>query len=369
MTALTIDRCRKIATGAFLEFADAQPPLASEWTIHNLPEGSDPTRIFDGDPVSIDDISGIPLFFDFFADLDGDEQAVVRVYAMTNFGTPVDSIWKQTAPESYLERFQGLYQRLHNAFGGRVHKNTVCYCYPKLGVMVKDDGQGPSVVYDLFDESQHIVSASEAASPDSDDALAVYSPYQLIPEGADMASLDADFLAKEERYASLVDIMDGAGPSFYKDIEAGEVKEKVLNVPLYGQETSVFCAVAAAQMILSYHGVFKTQNEIAVAMKTGPTGSNNENQVLGYESITNQKFDAKYDKTPQFNEARSEIDSNRPLKSGFPGHARVAIGWRQNPTESWLCINDPWPVNAGSVRWESSASSPWTNWIYVQRIH
>jgi hypothetical protein len=321
---------------------------------------------FDGDPFRIDDISGIPLFFDFIADFEGDEQVVVRGYANTVFGTPVDSIWKQTTADSYVHRFQGLYQRLHDTFGDRVHKNTVCYCYPKLGVMVTGDGQAQSVIYDLYDESEHTVPDSEAAPPDNDDALTVYSPFQLIPDAADIKAREADFLEKEAKYASLAKSAEEAGRPFFHDNEAGET-EKILNVPLYGQETKVFCAVATGQMILMYHGFTKTQQDIAVAMKTGPTGTTNPNQVAGYESIANAKLAATFDETAQYNEARSEIDANRPLKSGSPGHARVAIGWRENPTENWLRINDPWPVNSGVQRWESSARLTWTNWIYVRR--
>ncbi len=366
MAEISVGRGRRIAIGTFLEFANDQAPLASDWTLLNLPEGLRAVEVFSAEPIRIDDINGLLLFYDYHTALEGDADLVVRVYANTVFGTPVDSIWKQVASNSYYPRFWGLSKRLRTVFGDRVHANIVCYCYPKLGVMVAGQDGTPTVVYDLFDETEHRVSDAEAASPVSDGTMLVYSLYQRIPESSDTSSRDAAFTEKEERYEAIVQAAEAAGISFRGGAEAG-VGEKVLNVPLYGQETSVYCAVATGQMILEFHGFKRNQTEIAAAMNTGPSGTTNSDQVAGYESLSGKKLDASYDSSAKYSEARSQIDANRPVKSGVPGHARAVIGWKENATEKWLHVNDPWPVNLGQKRVEASDGAAWTNWIYIQR--
>ncbi len=147
---------------------------------------------------------------------------------------------------------------------------------------------------------------------------------------------------------------------------------------LYAQQTSVYCAVATGQMILDFYRWPYTQDEIATAMGTGPGGTDNPGQVAGYESLTRNCMDATYDTSADWSEAKAEIDANRPVKSGIPGHARACAGWkRQNlffigqEPKRWLQIYDPWPWNAdlcqgGKIVWEDWDSVTHTNFIYVR---
>jgi len=59
---------------------------------------------------------------------------------------------------------------------------------------------------------------------------------------------------------------------------------------LYAQQTNVYCAVATGQMILDFHRWPFTQDEIATAMGTGAGGTDNDGQVAGYESLTNNSL-------------------------------------------------------------------------------
>jgi len=75
--------------------------------------------------------------------------------------------------------------------------------------------------------------------------------------------------------------------------------------------------------------------------------------TTGYDSLSNGCLDATYDNAAVWAEAKTEIDANRPLKSGIPGLARACSGWkRQNLTliggtaTKWLQMHDPWPWNA-----------------------
>jgi hypothetical protein len=149
---------------------------------------------------------------------------------------------------------------------------------------------------------------------------------------------------------------------------------------LYAQQTDVFCAVATGQMILDFYKYHFTQDEIATAMNTGAGGTTNPDQVTGYETLSGNCLDATFDGSADWAEARAEIDANRPLKSGIPGHARACAGWkRQNisligqPLRRWLRIYDPWPWNAdicagGQIVWEDWDAVDHTNFIYVRHV-
>jgi len=74
-------------------------------------------------------------------------------------------------------------------------------------------------------------------------------------------------------------------------------------------------------------------------MSTGAPGTSNPNQVAGYESLSNKCLTATYDSSADWSEAKAEIDPNRPVKSGIPGHSRACAGWkRQN---IWLIGQPP----------------------------
>jgi len=113
-----------------------------------------------------------------------------------------------------------------------------------------------------------------------------------------------------------------------------------------------------------------------IADDAGGTGV--EDQATGIESLTNNSFNATVDYSADWAEAKAEIDANRPLKSGIPGHARACAGWkRQNifiigqSPRRWLRIYDPWPWNAnicegGAVVWEDWDAVTHTNFMYVR---
>jgi hypothetical protein len=131
-------------------------------------------------------------------------------------------------------------------------------------------------------------------------------------------------------------------------------------------------------MILDFYKYHFDQTDIAAAMSTGAGGTTNPNQVTGYESLSNNGLDATYDSTASWSEAKAEIDANRPVKSGIPGHARAVAGWkRQNfflvgaSPKQWIKVFDPWPWNTdicdgGAIYWEDWDAVTHTNWIYVR---
>src|SRR5690606_25663425 len=140
---------------------------------------------------------------------------------------------------------------------------------------------------------------------------------------------------------------------------------KTLNVPLYGQETSYYCGPASAQMIAKYYGVSHTQNYIYGVMGgVAPNGLSVSKQFTYYISSqglykTNSLKD--YDLT--FGEVITEINNNRPFKSGTVSHARACVGYYSAPGDQVLALNDPAPMGSGSYKLEAFGSE--ANRIYV----
>jgi len=151
---------------------------------------------------------------------------------------------------------------------------------------------------------------------------------------------------------------------------------RVLSVPLYAQENNVKCAVASAQMIAAWYGVYHSQNWISYIMGCGYTSGCYDWQILKYFKGTYyyglSKYGSYSDWSPTWGEIRSDIDNNRPVLSAISGHARVARGYQTvDSCGTWSCsttyylyINDPWAPWVGKVYWEN-----WNSIWHVLNIH
>jgi hypothetical protein len=352
----------------------------------------------DPDPIRIDDLDGRPLFYDFEV---GDGLGVVRASANTLVGNPV--VFVQLGPHRWaagdaMERAAKAGGE-HFESGEARATSLVCYAYPKIGVRVEGtDREGRT--------RARIVDVADLRPVDrfGDDALEGQTSYSFLDHVRDQAParLRRHRLAMRE-----LDLWREAAPEVVEGGPLSEVspvqslalsKAYLAYIPwyswhtvrfaprcdrpevfqLYAQQTSVYCAVATGQMILDFYKYHFDQDDIATAMGTGTGGTGNSGQVAGYESLSNHGLEATYDGSAAWSEARAEIDANRPVKSGIPGHARAVAGWkRQNvflagtAPQRWLKVFDPWPWNAdicdgGAVYWEDWDSVTHTNWIRVQ---
>jgi hypothetical protein len=282
----------------------------------------------------------------------------------------------------------------------------VCYSYPKIGVRVyiKDPKAGKqSLILDVSD-----LSFVEGFGSDEPEGNTSWSFYQEVAEPNGSEKEQRWELADKELEAARSATPKILAPGFTAR-ELPKVRETFIPQPqdwqsrmkpipfyssrtirfsprcnthecfeLYAQKTNVYCAVATGQMILDFYRYYYAQDQIAAAMGTGSGGTSNVGQVNGYESLSKNCLNATYDNTANWNEAKAEIDANRPLKSGIPGHARACAGWkRQNiclwpgPCKRWLKIYDPWPWNAdicagGKIYWEDWGAVTHTNFIYVR---
>jgi len=145
---------------------------------------------------------------------------------------------------------------------------------------------------------------------------------------------------------------------------------------LHAQQRNDYCAVATCQMILCYYRYYYTQDQIAPALNYTPGGGCPSDQSAGYHNLSNNHIIATFDNTPTFAEAKAQIDSLHPFKTGITGHARACAGYSTNSwynivTSQNLKIYDPWPWNpdlklGGSVYWEDWNAVTHTNYVFTR---
>ena len=355
------------------------------------------------EPLVLHDLNGQELFYEFEV-MDGNRVAgLVKTSASRTLGTPVPTI--ELGPRRWdhnrvTQRAQEQVKKLYSK-ASILRTELVVYGYPKIGVRVDFDDPKlgrKGLIVDVSD-----LSVVERFGSDELEGETAYSFYHEVVEPQaeerlrryDLAdreleaarSVDEKILADSFTVRELPEIRKALLPTV--DLIALQIySSRVIRYAprctphecfaLYAQQTNVFCAVATGQMILDFYRYYYTQNQIAAAMNTGAGGTSNPDQVDGYHSLTHNCMVAIFDGSADWAEAKAEIDANRPLKSGIPGHARACAGWmRQNifligqAPKRWLRIYDPWPWNAdicngGNIVWEDWDTVNHTNFIYLR---
>jgi hypothetical protein len=362
----------------------------------------------DPEPLVLHDLNGQVLFYEFGV-MDGKEMVgSIKASASKIIGSTVPTVefgprgWDpDNAASAAKEKVKKRFPKAKIS-----ETELVCYSYPKIGVRVyiKDPKAGKqSLILDVSD-----LSFVEGFGSDEPEGNTSWSFYQEVAEPNGSEKEQRWELADKELEAARSATPKILAPGFTAR-ELPKVRETFIPQPqdwqsrmkpipfyssrtirfsprcnthecfeLYAQKTNVYCAVATGQMILDFYRYYYAQDQIAAAMGTGSGGTSNVGQVNGYESLSKNCLNATYDNTANWNEAKAEIDANRTLKSGIPGHARACAGWkRQNiclwpgPCKRWLKIYDPWPWNAdicagGKIYWEDWGAVTHTNFIYVR---
>lgn len=329
--------------------------------------------------TDIFDIDELLLFRDLSRPIpDSANEAYVRTTVTDLFGGAIVS--------SGIRRATDLQAKVANAgqvastrCGAVMVSNAIIsYCYPKLGIKIK-----------LQDGTMGIIDIHSGEIARLDGTLGgtastkAWSPYKVW--GPDFTILNATKAGIERstfaplRYdAPLVSLLSDAREYERAFTNSDALPESELAasggpwMQLMPQEQNNYCAVASAQMILSFKGKAFTQERIAAAMEAGQGGEfvTPTAQVAAYQRLATG-LRAEYDDTCSFSEVIREISADLPLKSGVPGHARVCTGWlvrrdENGNTKNWLRIFDPWPPGEGAVYWESGTSVVHTNYIYVR---
>ena len=354
------------------------------------------------EPLIIYDLNGQVLFYEFSVMSDERQAGSIKTSASAVIGSPVVTI--EFGPRKWsrgqaIERAQAE-ARKRFPKAQLSEPELVCYCYPKLGVRIfaKEKEGRRSIIVDVSDGT-----VLERWGKDEREGITAYSFYDEIAEPErevrlrrfDLANEELKLLKRqapevlEERKLDKISLAKAAfipRERFWDVIQL--YSSRVLKYgprcqphdcfQLYAQQTNVYCAVATGQMILDFYRWNFTQTAIAAAMNTDADGTTNPDQVTGYQTLSNQTLTATFDGSADWAEAKSEIDANRPLKSGIPGHARACAGWkRQNlmlatmAPKRWLLIYDPWPWNedlcaGGKMVWEDWDAVEHTNFIYVR---
>lgn len=375
MTTITVAESQQYANSALLQFlrvGEAGPEHLRRWSVDVLGEAGVEEA---GGPefgTHIDnlyDINGRLVFRDFVTPLANGSEFRSRAAANDLMGR---SVWFVSAGASLnlgAAREQAEFiASSHDLEVVTGDKALVCYAYPKIGFLCRlrsDPTQ--HLVIDTFENNIISLSTANSDVVASPELLYCWSPLDIAD-----ASVFKPFLREswDRSVKSLSSINSNpARNQLEGEIQSAQEGANETTVPLVlrGQETPVYCAIACAQMIMEYHGLVKTQAEIAAVMNPDSTGTTNPNQIAGYNTFLSPRFTAIFDETASFAEGRNEIIEGRPMKSGIAGHARVGAGFRVKNDELWLYIYDPWPVNQGTVYWESWGTLHHTNYVYVRR--
>ncbi|WP_144299759.1 C39 family peptidase [Elioraea rosea] len=380
--------------------AHAQMAVRRAWAggIEDMQQGW--TGVFNPEAIIIHDLNGEPLFYEFSVMEGRTETGRVKAAASKLVGSPVVTIERGPRKWDPAKATKLALEAAKKAYPRREAKaqEFVCYCYPKIGVRVELAGEKPnSIIVDVADGT--IVQSF------GEEEIEGQTAYSFL-ESRTESGLEKKLRRYEELDREIEVARKHSKELFAEGYTARElvaVRSKLLLVSdyifalyssrvlkygprcsphdcfaLYAQQTNVYCAVATGQMILDFHRRPFSQDAIATAMGTGATGTSQAGQDAGYISLTNGCMDAAHDFSANWTEAKSEIDANRPLKSGIPGHARAVAGWKQqnfsligSTPKRWLQVYDPWPWNAdicagGAVYWEDWDAVNHTNWCFVR---
>jgi hypothetical protein len=354
-------------------------------------------------PIVLYDINGQKLFYEFNVIIGDNIIGSVKTSASKMLGSAVPAIqlsprkWNpEEANNQAKEKVSKMYPEVEI-----IKTEFVCYSYPKVGVRIymKEPEIGKrSIIFDAADFSQ-----IEEFGPDGPMGQAAWSFYERISD-KNLSDRKTRWEKENEEIESLRSDIPKIFDRTLTDRELKELKPKFklkskLEYPyiispysfktvpfsprcnthdcfeLYAQKTNVYCAVATGQMLLDFYRYYYSQIDIAAAMGTGPSGTYISGMLNGLNQLSKKCLDATWDGTASWNEAKAEIDNNKPLASIIPGHARACAGWkRQNiciwpgPCKKWLKIYDPWPwssniCNGGAIYWEDWDLQ--THWGFV----
>lgn len=331
------------------------------------------------EPDTIYDLNGNVLFYDFpVTGLDYEPIGLVRTAASRFIGTPVVSFypggirWDIGRASRKIEKLIVKQKKKASI----IKMQPVCYAYPKLGIAV-DWKAGPQkdiqrTIFDVSDLS--VVPGSVSRNLRGPGVVSTKKIYRAGARSLKLFKKYENILTSLKRKRLKIEKMLD-----FERFQAVQLAIKVL-IPFYitrrlrfcthgsshecfrmhGQEDGVWCVVATGQMILDFWRYYNTQNDIATAMGTGTGGTGWNGEVNGLNSLTCNHFTAQSDMNPTFAKVRTEINANRPFDYSYSHHAMACAGYSRqilvplglNPVQS-VYLYDPWPVNAGTIRWET----------------
>jgi hypothetical protein len=146
-------------------------------------------------------------------------------------------------------------------------------------------------------------------------------------------------------------------------------------VPLYGQQTNVWCWDASSLMVIKYFRPSSALKQCDLANQaTGVNNCcNNPFPVVcvhtGWEMLSNNGFVFSDSSTAlSWSDLRHQIDSGIPVLyawgwNGGGGHMMVAIGYFGFLNQQFVEINNPWPPPSGSGSGGARESYTYAAWV------
>lgn len=347
-----------------------------------------------------------------------DDDPPIRCFEVISFGVVIGTI--SIAGSSFLgttlvslricetKSFQTRFQELRNSLREFLKRDSaelpdtsffpVVYSYPKIGLGVPQP-DGTWAVVDFFQGVAFATSVEELETDDPSQGISVWSFWDAFPQAGpteESWKLESGFIdswfpvdGPELMWTHIGDPAIAKKslltPDYFSVFSRQLVERPPMQqiyslpVPLRGQISNVHCAPASLSMIYEYlYQEPLPQDEAGLAMNILPNGSTISGQLRGFREKVGADFDVSLDKSPTWNELSASIRSGLPAKSGIRGHARAAVGVREDVyidplsgvvqlTEQLLLINDPEPVGIGSQVWENVKASLLVDFILLTR--
>jgi hypothetical protein len=352
-------------------------------------------------PVTIYDLSGLPLFYDFPVRRGRLFEGFVRATANKVLGDPAVSThvsplgWDMQVARGQLGK---LLEKKYSEYSTR-RIRLACYSYPKLALsaeLISPTGDIRTVLMDVADFTEIPFEPREDLK---ELGQVPYSYLDKIPEERRREGPET-WTKVDESVVELFERDKRLDPAHVYELPPGERLEVIQRVfvelelvklytervldfcchsgackdhecfCLHPQENSVHCARASAQMMLCYWRYCFSQHEIAQAYGAPDNQGTYPHQIVpGLESLTNNCFNATQHGVADWTGCEDEIKERRPFMSCTWTHARACAGTKKwnywiygTPQPRYLYIFDPWPPNVGAVYWENfnTASSDYS---------
>lgn len=362
-----------------------------------------------GDFVTVYDLNGEPLFYDFSVVSPANEPlGLVRAAASRVLGVPVMSVYlgapRWNAGQAFMKVTRAAQRKNKDEV---VSTRLVCYDYPKIGVevVVGRRGEGGRQIIDVGDFSTvpEKVEVTEGGGPTR--GRGIWSFYEHISQESANESIDRfsayDKFVEDVQKRSGKKLANAEESSGITIVTVEPINPNLVDLPrifvinkiisycphddnhdcfaLQGQETNVWCSVATGQMILDFWRYYYSQSDIAKAMGTGPGGTSWGGEENGLESLTKSQFDAFSDFSPTFEKIETEINANRPFDYSYSYHSMACAGYHfyfndyTGELQRSTYLYDPWPPKTpnkpgGAIRWETWGSSPTiAGYVFLRR--
>lgn len=348
-------------------------------------------------PITVHDLDGHPLFYDFpVRNANGSQVGVARAAAATALAQPVMSVYLGRMRWDVAGATERATAAIVSEHRGRVLRaNLVCYAYPKLGIAIEwrtPRGATRRTVFDVGDLSV----VPDVVEPElrGPGARSIFDgiPEEAVGGGIERYRLHENLVTEiEERSRQKLAMKLELAEFTAVQVAVGPLLKLWTNRRLtfcthtyshecfvmHGQQTGVWCTVATGQMVLDFWRYHFTQAQIAAAMGTGSGGTSWGGEEAGLESLTGNHFDASSDYSPTFAKAKAEIDANRPFDYSYSYHSMACAGYSEQtiaiqgstPSQQ-VYLYDPWPVSTGTIRWETWGAGQATvaGFVYLRRL-